>query len=50
MKDFAGKIAAVTGGGSGTGRELVSQLVPEACNKPPLLKLPSGPSSTVAKG
>jgi len=32
MKDFAGKIAVVTGGGSGMGRELVRQLVAEGCN------------------
>ncbi len=32
MKDFAGKLAVVTGGGSGMGRELVRQLVAEGCN------------------
>src|SRR5260370_12933183 len=32
MKDFAGRIAAVRGGGSGMGRELVRQLAAEACN------------------
>ena len=32
MKDFAGRIAVITGGGSGMGRELVRQLVAEACN------------------
>jgi NAD(P)-dependent dehydrogenase (short-subunit alcohol dehydrogenase family) len=32
MKDFAGRIAVVTGGGTGMGRELVRQLVSEGCN------------------
>jgi NAD(P)-dependent dehydrogenase (short-subunit alcohol dehydrogenase family) len=32
MKDLAGRIAVVTGGGSGMGRELVRQLVAEGCN------------------
>jgi NAD(P)-dependent dehydrogenase (short-subunit alcohol dehydrogenase family) len=32
MKDFAGRIAVVTGGGTGMGRELVRQLVVEGCN------------------
>jgi NAD(P)-dependent dehydrogenase (short-subunit alcohol dehydrogenase family) len=32
MKDFADKIAIVTGGGTGMGRELVRQLVAEGCN------------------
>jgi len=32
MKDFADRIAVVTGGGSGMGRELVRQLAVEGCN------------------
>jgi NAD(P)-dependent dehydrogenase (short-subunit alcohol dehydrogenase family) len=32
MKDLAGRIAVITGGGSGMGRELVRQLVAEGCN------------------
>jgi NAD(P)-dependent dehydrogenase (short-subunit alcohol dehydrogenase family) len=32
MKDFAGKTAAITGGGTGMGRELARQLVAEGCN------------------
>jgi NAD(P)-dependent dehydrogenase (short-subunit alcohol dehydrogenase family) len=32
MKDFSGKIAVVTGGGTGMGRELARQLVAEGCS------------------
>ena len=32
MKDFKGRIAVVTGGGTGMGRELARQLVAEGCH------------------
>ena len=32
MRDFSGKIAVITGGGSGMGRELARQLAAEGCN------------------
>src|SRR5688572_8860789 len=32
MKDLTGRLAVVTGGGSGMGRELVRQLLAEGCN------------------
>lgn len=32
MKDFSGKLAVVTGGGTGMGRELVKQLVEQGCD------------------
>ncbi len=32
MKDFAGKTAVITGGGTGMGRELAKQLAAEGCN------------------
>jgi NAD(P)-dependent dehydrogenase (short-subunit alcohol dehydrogenase family) len=32
MKDFGGRIAVVTGGGSEMGQELVRQLIAEGCN------------------
>ena len=32
MKDFAGRNAVITGGGTGMGRELARQLAAEGCN------------------
>jgi NAD(P)-dependent dehydrogenase (short-subunit alcohol dehydrogenase family) len=32
MKDFDGKIAVITGGGAGMGRELALQLAAEGCD------------------
>jgi NAD(P)-dependent dehydrogenase (short-subunit alcohol dehydrogenase family) len=32
MKDFSGKLAVITGGGTGMGRELAHQLIAEGCD------------------
>ena len=32
MKDLAGRLAVITGGGTGMGRELARQLVAEGCS------------------
>lgn len=46
MRDFAGRIAVVTGGGSGMGREIVRQLVAEGCNIAMCDLSPAGLSET----
>jgi NAD(P)-dependent dehydrogenase (short-subunit alcohol dehydrogenase family) len=47
MKELSGKIAVVTGGGSGMGRELVRQLVTEGCHVATCDILEGGPAETV---
>ena len=47
MKDFTGKIAVVTGGGSGIGRELVRQLVAQGCSVAVADVLPGGMELTL---
>src|SRR5215469_10048986 len=46
MKSFAGKIAVVTGGGSGMGRELALQLAAEGCDVAMCDLFPEGMAET----